>query len=126
MPGSRIAFGVMSTPGACADDLRHEALHAVVPREPDAVCLMAPSNNLTASKTSEQAGQAFEQYLLAVLRHWPKWTLVKSARKAEATQDQVFVCDVPRSPCPGEATEGSLPEERGDEQCTNVTRRSGC
>ncbi|MEQ2216876.1 hypothetical protein XENOCAPTIV_024331 [Xenoophorus captivus] len=60
------------SPGACADDLRREVLHAVVPQEPDAVCVMAPSNNLTASKTPEQAGQAFERYLLAVLSRWPK------------------------------------------------------
>ncbi|MEQ2273698.1 hypothetical protein XENORESO_007648 [Xenotaenia resolanae] len=33
---------------------------------------MAPSNNFTASKTPEQAGQAFERYLLAVLSRWPK------------------------------------------------------
>uniref|UniRef100_A0A3Q0SV64 Uncharacterized protein n=1 Tax=Amphilophus citrinellus TaxID=61819 RepID=A0A3Q0SV64_AMPCI len=67
-----IDFGVICTPGACAAKLRQEVLHAVVPREPDAVCVMAPSNNLTASINPEEVGQEFEQYLLAVCRHWPK------------------------------------------------------
>nr|XP_054591529.1 uncharacterized protein LOC129155826 [Nothobranchius furzeri] len=72
MPVGGLAFGVMSTPGACADLLRLEVSQAVLPREPDAVCVMAPSNNLTASRTVEEAGDAFERYLLAVLSRWPK------------------------------------------------------
>ncbi|XP_054879751.1 uncharacterized protein LOC129354276 [Poeciliopsis prolifica] len=65
-------FGFMSTPGACAADLRLEVLNAVLPREPDAVCVMAPSNNLTASRHPEEAGQEFEKYLKAVCSRWPK------------------------------------------------------
>ncbi|XP_070406830.1 uncharacterized protein [Nothobranchius furzeri] len=72
MPVGGLAFGVMSTPGACADLLRLEVSQAVLPREPDAVCVMAPSNNLTASRTVEEAGDAFERYLLAILSRWPK------------------------------------------------------
>ncbi|XP_047247544.1 uncharacterized protein LOC124884006 [Girardinichthys multiradiatus] len=99
MPGNRIAFGVMSTPGACADDLHREVLHAVVPREPDAVCVMAPSNNLMASKTPEQAGQAFERYLLAVFSRWPKVfctamvpRLTESEDKMRAFQQEFHRC----------------------------------
>uniref|UniRef100_A0A8C6LU94 TeximYa n=1 Tax=Nothobranchius furzeri TaxID=105023 RepID=A0A8C6LU94_NOTFU len=58
MPVGGLAFGVMSTPGACAD-LRLEVSQAVLPREPDAVCVMAPSNNLTDSRTVEEAGDVF-------------------------------------------------------------------
>nr|XP_054589933.1 uncharacterized protein LOC129154114 isoform X1 [Nothobranchius furzeri]XP_054589934.1 uncharacterized protein LOC129154114 isoform X1 [Nothobranchius furzeri]XP_054589935.1 uncharacterized protein LOC129154114 isoform X1 [Nothobranchius furzeri] len=72
MPVGGLTFGVMSTPGACADLLRLEVSQAVLPREPDAVCVMAPSNNLTASRTVEEAGDAFERYLLAILSRWPK------------------------------------------------------
>ncbi|XP_070407786.1 uncharacterized protein [Nothobranchius furzeri] len=72
MPDGGLAFGVMSTPGACADLLRLEVSQAVLPREPDAVCVMAHSNNLTASRTVEEAGDAFERYLLAILSRWPK------------------------------------------------------
>uniref|UniRef100_A0A3B3XCD0 Uncharacterized protein n=2 Tax=Poecilia mexicana TaxID=48701 RepID=A0A3B3XCD0_9TELE len=65
-------FGVMCTPGAAAADLRIEAYHAVVPRQPDAVCVTAPSNNLTASLNPDEAGEEFEKYLLTVLYRWPK------------------------------------------------------
>uniref|UniRef100_A0A3P9PR06 Uncharacterized LOC103476393 n=1 Tax=Poecilia reticulata TaxID=8081 RepID=A0A3P9PR06_POERE len=72
MPSGCLQFGFMSTPGACAADLRLEVMKANVPREPDAVCIMAPSNNLTASRHPEEAGQEFERYLLTVCSRWPK------------------------------------------------------
>ncbi|KAM4585663.1 uncharacterized protein V3H82_004637 [Fundulus diaphanus] len=72
MASGDIQFGFMSTPGASAADLRLEVLNAVIPREPDAVCIMAPSNNLTASRHPEEAGQEFERYLLAVCSRWSK------------------------------------------------------
>ncbi|XP_023202486.1 uncharacterized protein LOC111611089 [Xiphophorus maculatus] len=72
MASGCLQFGFISTPGAHAADLRLEVLNAVVPREPDAVCVMAPSNNLTASRHPEEAGQEFERYLLAVCSRWPK------------------------------------------------------
>ncbi|XP_047248328.1 uncharacterized protein LOC124884451 isoform X2 [Girardinichthys multiradiatus] len=48
---------------------------------------------------------------------------VTPKKNAEATQDQVLVCDVPRSTCPGEATEGPVPEERDDGQRTQTLPR---
>ncbi|KAM7404767.1 hypothetical protein PAMP_012082 [Pampus punctatissimus] len=45
MPKDHYSFGVMSTPGGCAEQLRTEVEHAVLPRTPDAVCVIAPTNN---------------------------------------------------------------------------------
>uniref|UniRef100_A0A3P9Q1V4 Uncharacterized protein n=1 Tax=Poecilia reticulata TaxID=8081 RepID=A0A3P9Q1V4_POERE len=67
-----IDFGVMCTPGASVADLRIEAYHAVVPRQPDAVCVTAPSNNLTASLNPDDTGEEFEKYLLTVVYRLPK------------------------------------------------------
>lgn len=66
MPGGSLVFGFMSFPGACAADLRKEVGNVKLQQQPDAVCVMAPSNNLTTSINPEQAGQEFEQYLSTV------------------------------------------------------------
>ncbi|KAM7375320.1 hypothetical protein PAMA_014428 [Pampus argenteus] len=71
MPKDLYSFGVMSTPGGCADQLRTEVEHAVLPRNTDAVCVLAPSNNLTASINPERAGEAFGRYLASVCSAWP-------------------------------------------------------
>ncbi|KAL7382329.1 hypothetical protein ABVT39_020571 [Epinephelus coioides] len=71
MPEDCYTFGVMSTPGACADQLRTKDENAVLPRISDAVCVMAPRNNLTASKMPKQGGIAFGQYLATVCSVWP-------------------------------------------------------
>lgn len=72
MPEGRFSFGVMSTPGASADQLKQEVLHAPIPRTPDAVCVLAPSNNLTSSRTVKEAGAAFGRLLAAVRTRWSK------------------------------------------------------
>lgn len=72
MPEGCLSFGVMSTPGASADELRTEVEHAVLPREPDVVCVVAPSNNLTSSRTVDEAGVALRDFLSVVCSRWPK------------------------------------------------------
>ncbi|XP_034036663.1 uncharacterized protein LOC117519423 [Thalassophryne amazonica] len=92
MPEDRYSFDFMSTPGAYADHLRTEVVHAVLPRTPDAVCLIAPGNNLTACTTPEHGGAAFHCYLVTVCNSWPT--------------AQVFVVDrVPRLTVPGDVQE---------------------
>ncbi|XP_036000363.1 uncharacterized protein LOC105926799 isoform X1 [Fundulus heteroclitus] len=66
MPGSTFSLGVLSSPGASADELRREVLDAVLPRTPDVICLLAPSNNLSSSRTFQEAGRDFDSLLRTV------------------------------------------------------------
>ncbi|KAI4800562.1 hypothetical protein KUCAC02_009627 [Chaenocephalus aceratus] len=70
MPEGRFSFGAMCTPGACATQLRTEAANTVLPRTPDAVCVMAPSNNLTSSRTITEAGEGFGKLLATAISRW--------------------------------------------------------
>ncbi|KAK0147800.1 putative uncharacterized transposon-derived protein F52C9.6 [Merluccius polli] len=71
MPDEPFSFGVMSTPGAAASALRTEVLNAVLPRVPDAVCLLAPSNNLTASRAVDEASVDYVNLLRTIRSRWP-------------------------------------------------------
>ncbi|XP_032413114.1 uncharacterized protein LOC116719398 [Xiphophorus hellerii] len=66
MPKGDFFLGVLASPGASAEELRLEVLDAVLPRPPEVICLLAPSNNLTASRTFVEAGAAFDALLSTV------------------------------------------------------------
>ncbi|XP_036072301.1 uncharacterized protein LOC112159934 [Oryzias melastigma] len=70
--GGGVTFGFMSTPGASAAELYTEVSHANISRTPDLVCLLAPSNNLTASRTLPEAAQDFRQLLTLLQSKWSK------------------------------------------------------
>ncbi|XP_043952226.1 uncharacterized protein LOC122819508 [Gambusia affinis] len=66
MPKGDFSLGMLASPGASAEELRLEVLDAVLPRPPEVICLLAPSNNLTASRTFVEAGAAFDALLRTV------------------------------------------------------------
>lgn len=72
MPVSGLTFGFSCTPGAAAGAIRQELQGITLPVTPDLVCILAPSNNLTWSRTIEEAGKDFEALVLSALHRWPR------------------------------------------------------
>nr|XP_057947345.1 uncharacterized protein LOC131140695 [Doryrhamphus excisus] len=74
MPEGPLSFGVMSTPGATAAQLWAEVQNAVLSRSPEAVCVLAPSNNL--GRPVGEAATDFGQLLTATCSRWPNVVVV--------------------------------------------------
>uniref|UniRef100_A0A8C6M0Y9 Uncharacterized protein n=1 Tax=Nothobranchius furzeri TaxID=105023 RepID=A0A8C6M0Y9_NOTFU len=70
VPEGKLSFGYLSVPGGTAANLTTEVRQLVLPRVPDAVCLLAPSNNLD-SPISE-AEKDFKRLLNTISTLCPK------------------------------------------------------
>uniref|UniRef100_A0AAY4BLS4 1-alkyl-2-acetylglycerophosphocholine esterase n=1 Tax=Denticeps clupeoides TaxID=299321 RepID=A0AAY4BLS4_9TELE len=92
MPEGGLSFGVMATPGATADELRREVLNAVLPRNPEVVCVLAPSNNLSARKSVGESGVDFRRLLTTLCGLWHNVVVLDFPPRltvAEADQDRL-------------------------------------
>lgn len=70
MPEGPLCFGFMCTPGATAAHLRTELMAAEVAHQPDAVIVLAPSNNLTANRGLECSSADFAALIKSARSRW--------------------------------------------------------
>uniref|UniRef100_A0A8P4KT77 Uncharacterized protein n=1 Tax=Dicentrarchus labrax TaxID=13489 RepID=A0A8P4KT77_DICLA len=71
MPEGMLSFGVMSTPGAGASDLRTELLNADVPRTPGRSLHHGPQQQPDSQPDPLEAGADFQKLLYSARSHWP-------------------------------------------------------
>lgn len=72
MPSGGISFGVLSVPGAKAAAICTEVKCVSLPRSPEAVVILAPSNNLPPSSRSlPQSAADFGALLSSACAAWP-------------------------------------------------------
>ena len=75
MPVGGISFGVLSVPGAKAAEMCTEVQCLSLPRTPEAVCILAPSNDLTPSRSLAQSAADFRALLSSACAAWPNVSL---------------------------------------------------
>lgn len=71
MPLGGISFGVLSVPGAKAAEICTEVRCVSLPRTPEAVCILAPSNDLAPSRSLPQSAADFRALLSSACAAWP-------------------------------------------------------
>ncbi|KAE8278165.1 hypothetical protein D5F01_LYC23753 [Larimichthys crocea] len=88
MPEGPLSFGFMCTPGATAAHLRTELMAAVVPRQPEAVIVLAPSNNLTAGRGLENSSADFAALLKTARSRWSNVVVLDFPPRLSVEEDQ--------------------------------------
>ncbi|XP_030578831.1 uncharacterized protein LOC115775437, partial [Archocentrus centrarchus] len=81
LPEGCLSFGISSTPGATASELEKEIVNIQLDRTPSLVVLIAPSNNLTASRTVTEAAADFGRYVATVASRWTKVCVLDFPRR---------------------------------------------
>uniref|UniRef100_A0A3Q0T5Q2 Uncharacterized protein n=1 Tax=Amphilophus citrinellus TaxID=61819 RepID=A0A3Q0T5Q2_AMPCI len=81
LPEGCLSFAISSTPGAAASELEKEIVNIQLDRTPSLVVLIAPSNNLTASRTVTEAAADFGRYVATVASRWTKVCVLDFPRR---------------------------------------------
>ncbi|TKS90321.1 Alpha-N-acetylglucosaminidase [Collichthys lucidus] len=83
-----LSFGFMCTSGATTAHLRAELRAAVVPRQPEAVIILAPSNNLTAGRGLENSSEDFAALLKTERSRWSNVVVLDFPPHLSVEEDQ--------------------------------------